>query len=111
MDALKFRTILKNLKEGDFVTFVFKGRVRWATNFLALFNVKPLAFEMSQLSEVDLKFINYLMGANVVCRPRIQVVCKVLNALDKTQLNIDWMVEHIFPSLDDFIVRKVRKPE
>lgn len=111
MNAAEFKTSLENLEEGDVVTFLFKRKVHWATHFLALFSVKPFAFEVSGENVVSLRLINRFMMTNCVSTSRYPVVCNVLRRLDQAQINMDFVVEYIFPLLDDFIVRKARKPE
>jgi hypothetical protein len=111
MNAVEFRKRLESLEEGDVVTFVFKRMVHWATLFLALFNVKPLAFEVSGKSALDFYTINLYMGAEWKSITSWPVICKVLISPSQAHIDINWVVEYIFPLLRDFKVQKAAKPE
>jgi hypothetical protein len=111
MNAVEFKKILENLEAGDVVTFDFKHMVHWATYFLALFNVHPHAFEVSSKSALDFYTINLYMGAKWISASDWPVICNVLCKLNRVHINIDWVVEYLFPLLRDFTVEKAPKPE
>lgn len=111
MNVTEFRASLVNLEKGDVITFVFKGRLHWATHFLAFFNVKPHAFEVSRESAIDFYTINLFMKASWISTSSYPVVCNVLRKLDKAKINIDWVVGYVFPLLKDFEIQKAQKPE
>ena len=111
MDIAEFRNQLESLEEGDSATFTFKGMVHWATNFLALFNVKPHALELSGENVLSFDIINEYMMAKWISTSSWPVTCNVLKRLSQAQVNVDWMLEYIFPLLKDFTVQKAQKPE
>ena len=93
------------------VTFVFKPRVHWATDFLALFNVQPRAFEVARESPLDIDTVNLYMEAMWISTSSWSVVCNVLRKLERTAVHIKWLIQHIFPLLTDVIIIKTTKPE
>jgi hypothetical protein len=111
MEAVEFRAQLESLEEGDTITFVFKGRKHWATDFLALFNVEPFFFKVSDESVMSFETIDLYMMAKWISTSSWSVICNVLRNPNQSQISIDWIIEHIFPLLNDFTVHKASKPE
>lgn len=113
MVASGFKNALLDLRSGDEVTFVFQGRVHWATRFLALFNTAPKPFSIIPDPSVDWKVINYFMLTNAVYFSTFAVRCTVLTGLKSSGISVDWMVEYILPLLESFEVskREERNPD
>jgi len=104
--ASGFKNALLDLRSGDEVTFVFQGRVHWATRFLALFNTAPKPFSIIPDPSVDWKVINYFMLTNAVYFSTFAVKCSVLMGLKISGISVDWMVEYILLLLESFEVVK-----
>ncbi|NMB70430.1 hypothetical protein GYA27_04530 [candidate division WWE3 bacterium] len=109
VDGDEFRVKLISLRRNQTVVFEFKGMVHWATNFLALFNVPPLMFQIAPESAISWEVVNRFMMWRDTYDHGFPVTCRVLNPINKACLSLDWVVDYIGPLLDDFIV--VTKPE
>ncbi len=104
MTREEFRKRLVGLKEGDIVTFVFKRHLDWATYFLALFSVKPHIFEYIEEFPLNWKIINQFMIGSARPSTQFSVRCKVMHSWEAAQLNLDWMLEFLYPVMVDFTV-------
>lgn len=106
MDVAEFEHILLGLRSGDEVTFVFQGKIHWATRFLALFNTSPKPFSIMPGQRIDLEIINFFMLNSAVHVSSFAVKCSVLTALMKSGISVGWMAKYILPLLESFEVVK-----